>query len=563
MQDLRFADLVTKLTNDFNHSNINNIGKVVTGIIKGENNDFFFIDVGLKSYGKIEKKDLPHKEGGYQTGESVNLYLIGFDKGGNVVCLSSLKANRIEAIKDIQAALDSGVNIYGRFFHKKSDNCLFDLRTENGSYSGIIGVLSRINQVSSDFEIGREYELKVLSVSLNNFVASVSEKDALEKKQRELRYNFIQAHKEGDVITGNVVYFDNIRGVTLQKDEMNIYIPMSDISWNQDVNINYVVGQEVQCKILKLNPSTHQIIASIKHLEEDPWKKSVAKYSINELVKVKVDSISTHGYLCSLDDNKELIGLLHSSELSWDDENISITEGQSLEAMIYDIDAEKRKISLSLRRIKHDPWNEFIKSHNVGDVVTDLKISNKNRHGIFVDIAKEAHCLIRPDEVSYGNMVSDVIANKFNVGDLLPKVVYLGFDENRRINFSLKQVKKDPYVEFADLIKEGEVVDCRIAIIKPDSIIAEIICKNVSTEIYGYVAKSELFNKVNSKSNIAVNDVIKMQIISFNKDGSLLKFSIKGADSSERQKNMEKYNGKGLRGASIAELLQNAIKEEN
>ncbi|MRR13673.1 S1 RNA-binding domain-containing protein, partial [bacterium] len=240
---------------------------------------------------------------------------------------------------------------------------------------------------------------------------------------------------------------------------------VTDISWGRLGHPSEAlhVGQDVEVKVLKFDSDSGRISLGMKQLKPDPWQDLPAHYPVGARVRGKVVSLTDYGAFVELEEGVE--GLIHVSEMSWTKKVKNpaklLTVGDTVEAVIADVNPETRRLSLSLRATEPNPWEMLAEKYHIGDRIQGV-VRNLTDFGAFVEIEEGIDGLVHISDMSWGRRVkhpSEVVKK----GDQIQAVLTAIDVENRRISLSIKEFRPNEWEEFSREHKPGDVVDGQVA----------------------------------------------------------------------------------------------------
>lgn len=557
--NVKTTDLVYAYFDSFVQSNINNVGKVVDGVVVAvdKKKGFVVVDAGLKSEGVIPIKeffkDIDGKD--LKVGDKVQVYVVGIDVNNGGYILSRENAIKEASRLRLEQAFKNGDIIEGIPFAKVKSGLSVD-------FDGFIAFLpgSQIDECNisdiSDF-VGKKQQFKVTQFDGTNAV--VSRKMVINDSYKDAREAFYATAHEGMDIEGKVknitdygVFIDLGFGV-------DALLHMTDIVWEKIGHPSEVltVGQQVKARIVKLDKANNKIAVNMKVLTENAWLKLVKDLEVGSKVKGKITSIEKYGLFVEI--AKGVEGLVHVSELTWgggsNEKLKEYNEGDEVEAIVTEIDGDKQRVSLSIRRLLRNPLKEFADEHKEGEKFSGV-VAKVTDYGIFVTVG-EIDGFVSLENICWigGN---DVL-NHYKVGDAV-EVVYLSIDsKNTKIAFGIKQLTEDPFEKYKDLFVVGNNVTCKVIELKPDRMEVEVV-----DGVYTSIKKSELSrDKLDQRvDRFAIGDRIDAKIVAFNKEAKKISLSIKDLEEDEYKKIVEKY-GSDDSGASLADVLGVALDKFN
>jgi small subunit ribosomal protein S1 len=290
------------------------------------------------------------------------------------------------------------------------------------------------------------------------------------------------------------------------------------------------VGQEVTVKVLDINKEKERVSLGLKQLQSNPWDKIEERFPIGRRVRGKITNLVPYGAFVELEEGVE--GLIHVSELSWTKRIVRpadvLNAGQEVEASVLGVNKEEQKISLGLRQLEANPWDEIEKKYPPGTVVKG-KVRNMTAYGAFVEIEEGIDGMIHVSDMSWTRKINQP-SEMLKKADEIEAVVIDIDKQNQRISLGMKQLDNDPWKDIDTKYKIGDLVTGKVT--KLASFGAFVQLKD---DIDGLVHISQL-----SEDHVAkVKDVLKIgqeveaRVIKVDKAERRIGLSIKAANYSE------------------------------
>ena len=557
--NVKTTDLVYAYFDSFVNSNINCVGKVVDGTIKlvDKKKGIVIVDAGLKNEGVIPIREFANRNGDKElnVGDTVKVYVIKNDDK-NSYLLSRENALKEESRLKVKEAFENDEVIEGIPFAKVKSGLSVD-------FDGFIAFLpgSQIDEGNvTDISniIGKKQQFKVISFDDKNVV--VSRKMVISDSYKDKREAFYATASEGMVVEGKVrnitdygVFIDLGFGV-------DALLHVGDIVWEKITHPSEVltIGQEVKAKIIKLDKENDKIAVSMKVLTENSWLKNIKGIEVGQKINGRITSIANYGIFVELSSNVE--GLIHISELIWSgnamEEIKKYNVGDKVDVLVIDIDAEKQRISLSVRRLLKNPIKEFADTNKVG-AQFEATITKIVDYGFFVSVG-EVEGFVSLENLAW---MPDVdILSRYKVGDAI-KVSYVSVDDKFiKLAFGVKQLTENPFEKYKDMFAVGKNVSCKVVELKPDRIVVEVV-----DGVYTSIKKANLSREKEDQriDRFTVGNIVDAKIVAFDLDKKKFVLSIKELEDEKYNEIVGKY-GSDNSGASIADVLGVALdKFEN
>ncbi len=234
-------------------------------------------------------------------------------------------------------------------------------------------------------------------------------------------------------------------------------IHVSEMSWSKKVKHPskiLTVGQEVECAVLGIDQEAHRISLGLKQVESNPWNQLIEKYPVGSKIKGKVRNLTEFGAFVEVEEGID--GLIHISDLSWTKRvkhpSEILKKGDTVEAVVLNIDAENQRLSLGLKQLATDIWDEFFAHHKVGDIV-EGKVVRVTNFGAFVELAEGIEGLVHVSEIDEKRI--DKPEEAVQVGhNYAMKVIKINEGE-KKIGLSIKAVKQDEFQKDVESYRES------------------------------------------------------------------------------------------------------------
>ena len=383
----------------------------------------------------------------------------------------------------------------------------------------------------------------------------VSRRALLEESRKADRSKLLSDISEGDKLKGNVKNITDY-GVFVDLGGLDGLVHVTDLSWERVNHPSemFKIGQEIEVIVTKYDTENNRISLGIKQLTNDPWHDVEEKYKVGNKIKSKITSIADYGAFMEL--AKGVEGLIHTSEMSWVNKNVnpnSILEvGKEVEVLILEVDNSKRRISLGLKQCTKNPWEDFSKGRNSGDIIEGI-IKNITDFGLFVELTSELDGLIHLSDLSWEDNGENEI-KKYKVGDKV-KFKILEIDVNKeRVSLGIKQLleNKNKPDKLVNKIVTGII----------EKIETEKIFVKFNDDEKGFIKKSNLA-KIKTEQNtsrFAEGEKIDAKIVRKNKKEGSYELSIKDLEIEEEKEALKEY-GSSSSGASIGDIIGAALEE--
>ena len=547
----------SKLLESFDTSHVKE-GSVVKGQVVEVGPEVIIVDVGLKNEGRIPVSEFQTvKEAQVpKVGDVVDVYVekVAGRKG---TILSREKAIREESWVKLEKIFEKGENITGVIFSRVKGGFTVDLDGVVAFLPGSQADVRPIKDPSTIMDIPQPFQILKMDMKLGNIV--VSRKAILEESRSEAREEMLAKIKEGDILEGVVKNITDY-GAFVDLGSVDGLLHVTDISWRRINHPSEVLtfGQDIKVVVIKFNEETGRISLGMKQLDANPWDNITEEFPVGKIMSSKVTNIADYGVFIELKDGIE--GLVHSSEISWGKTNQNpkklLTIGQEVEFVILDVDTERHRISLSIKKCQDNPLVKFAEEHLVGSIIK-APIRNITDFGIFVAIDTNTDGMIHESDLSWENNGAELLKN-YNKGDEVEcKVLNIDVDKDR-VALGIKQLGTDPHEGLIEKFRKNMVVTCVVA-----STSHEGVEVNIDDKVTGFIKKIDLSSERSEQKTdkFAVGDRLDAKVISVDKAGRRLTLSVKALEIDERDKAIKEY-GSTDSGASLGDILGAALGEE-
>lgn len=497
-------------------------GEILKGKILSIKQDGVIVDIGYKSEGFIPLEDFSEKELlKLIPGEEIDVYVQEILESEGMVFLSRRKAMVIQAWDMIESAYRNGSVLRAVITERVKGGFLVD-------FHGVKGFIpaSHVDiqySKNPDEYVGNEYDFKVISFDRKKNSYILSRKLLLEEEKNRLKEETLKKLVEGNIIKGKVKNITNY-GVFVDLGGIDGLLHISDISWGKVTHPSqfFRVGQTIETVVLKYDQSSGKVTLGYKQKRQDPWLRIEESYRVGEKVKGRVTSVTDYGLFVEIEDGVE--GLVHISELDWSNRQKHpakyASPGDHIDVVIIGVDKEKRRLSLSLKQAKQNPWQLIAKRYAPGQRI-NVKVVSFTDFGAFVELPEGVDGLIHISDLSWTKHISHP-SEVLRKGQKIEVVVLNVQPEKEKISLGLKQLTEDPWIRLIpERYKVGDEVDARVIKITEFGVFVDI-----ESIVEGLIYSSEIPEDV-SLNEIKVGDVVRVRIIKVDKVERKIGLSLK------------------------------------
>ncbi len=540
------ADLIDSKFREFRE------GTIVKGTIIEIRPQVVLVDIGYKSEGAIPSNEFEDEE--IEAGDEVEVLLEKLENDEGMVVLSKEKAAHKQNWEKIVKVFQDGGLVRGKVKSVVKGGLTVNVGVEAflpGSQVDIIPPKD-LNEY-----VGNIYEFKIVKVNDERKNIVLSRREVIEAERAELRQQFLRTVKVGDKVTGAVKNITDF-GAFVDLQGMDGLLHITDMSWGR---INHpsemlIIGQPVDVVILDVDREKERVSLGLKQMSDNPWEDIERKFAIGSQVKGKVTKLLPYGAFIELERGVE--GLVHVSELSWVKRITRPSDvlelDQVIEAVVLGISIEEQKISLGVRQLEPNPWDEIEVRYPIGATIKG-PVRNLTAYGAFVELEEGIDGMVHVSDMSWTRKInhpSEVLKKNDEV-----EAIVLSIDKaNQRVSLGLKQLEDDPWSHIDERFKVGDLVKGTVA--KIASFGAFI---SLDGDIDGLIHISQLsedhVEKV--KDVIKVGDEVEARVIKVDKVERRIGLSIKAVNYSEADLKKESASFESLRPSSEMVGLEQAF----
>jgi small subunit ribosomal protein S1 len=433
-------------------------GELIRGRVVQVTNDEILVDIGYKSEGMIPRSEFASLPADRlpQPGDDIEAVLERTESNSGYVVLSHEKAVRNRAWDMVEDAFKTGASIKGRVLERVKGGLAVDI----GVRAFLPGSIADSRPLKNlDVLKGRDLDFRVVGLDRKRGNIVLSRKALLDEIADVKRKEAQEALAAGRVLKGVVKNITDY-GAFVDLGGIDGLLHVTDMSWGRVAHPSEVVkvGESIEVKVLKFDAESGRISLGTKQLKPDPWHDLPAHYPVGARVRGKVVSLTDYGAFVELEEGVE--GLIHVSEMSWTKrvKNPSkiLKVGDIVEAVIADVNAETRRLSLSLRATEANPWELLSEKYRIGDRIMGT-VRNLTDFGAFVEIEEGIDGLVHVSDMSWGRRVkhpSEVLKK----GDQVQAILTAIDVENRRISLSIKEFRPNEWEQFGAAHQPGDVI---------------------------------------------------------------------------------------------------------
>jgi len=505
---------------------------LIDGVIVEIKDDVALVDVGKKSEGRLYTSELLDSEGNlaYKVGDTIKVVISGFrNERPNV---SHKKAIRKERVKSFIAE------------YKEDEETVLDLKIVGKNKGGFIaeddsGVeffLPRSQAAVRDMNalMGKSVKVKIIKVDTDNESIVVSRKKFLDD-ERKKRKEIVQELIDADEVVDGTIKKITTYGMFVDVGGIDGLVHYSEISYKGPVNPStiYSEGEVVPVKAIKYDKEKRHLSLSIKAAMPDPWEEIKDQLDVGDSIQVEVSNIEPYGAFVDLGNDIE--GFLHISEISWD-KNIKhpkdyISENEEINVEVIEINADERRLRVSLKNVLPKPFEDFLKNYKTGDVVKGI-VTTITNFGAFIKIGG-IEGLLHNEDASWNR--NDKCKELLEVGaETEVKIIKID-DINEKVSLSKKELEDSPIQQYAKNHSNGDIVVGKIRDIKDFGVFVEL-----ENNVDALIRTEDLIP--GTEEEIKVGDDIEAAISFIDDKKNRIRLSVRRLDKQKEREVLKEIN---------------------
>jgi small subunit ribosomal protein S1 len=494
-------------------------GELVNGRVVQVTRDAVIVDIGYKSEGQVPLREFTDKDGNHsiEAGQDVSVLLEKWEDDQGYVVLSKSKADQMKVWDDIIEAAEDNKTINGTIIE----------RVKGGYHVDIQGVIAFLPNSQVDLKpilapdklIGVSYDFVPLKYNRRKNNVIISRRVLLEKDREAMRGETLEKLEEGAIVEG---YVKNITdyGAFLDLGGIDGLLHLTDMSWGKVNHPSQVLstGDTINVKILKFDKENNKISLGLKQTMADPWESAEETYPAGQKVSGRVVNLTDYGAFVELEQGLE--GLVHISEMSWTKlrhPSQKLKVDDKIDVMILNVDTQSKRISLGLKQVEANPWEELENEFPKGSTIKGT-VKNITDFGIFIGIKDGIDGLVHISDLSWTKIKHP--SELYSKGQEVEALV-LNIDKTaQRFSLSTKALEKNPWEGVEDRYKPGLIADGRVTGVADFGAFVEL-----EKGLEGLVHISEINRGGNT--GIEVGDMVKVEVLNVDPEEKKIGLSIR------------------------------------
>lgn len=539
------------------------VGQLVDGTVIQVGTEYVFVDIGYKSEGRISLEEFDETPG---IGDTVTVVLVSKESRSGETIVSKKKADERIIWKQVKDAFQNEEPVEGRV--SKAVKGGFEVMLGPGirGFNPVSKMdLRRIENpdeyvgMKSRFYIERLYSENRVNIIL-------SRRHWLEEQVQKEREKFFGSVSVGDVVEGTVKSFTSF-GAFVDLGGFDGLLHVNDMSWGHVTRPKDVVkrGDVLQLKVVRMDAESQKINLSLKEMTENPWDSFTERYQLDDVIRGKVTKLTDFGAFIEIEEGIE--GLAHISELSWTKRIKHPSEvvqvGDELEAKILGYDLEEYKVSLGVKQVLENPWDEIEHKYPEGLRLTRT-VKKITQSGAFVELEEGIDGYLHVDDLSWTKRYKNPGA-VLTEGEEVEVMVIASDADERNIRLGVKQLSEDPWQSLRKAYPEGTLIEGEITNVTEFGLFVR-----VQGGIEGLVPRNHIIDPRESdwdkeQSKYSVGQAVKAVIIELSPARQKLTLSFREIERKEQRATLQQYihDEDESQTFTLGSFLQNQEEDEN
>ena len=532
------GEIQTQLEESLKGLNIED-GQIVDGTVIQVADGYVFVDIGYRTEGRIPVQEFGSKIP--NDGEKITVVVLRKD-GRNGPEISYTKAQAKQLWKDFRKYFDEKLPIEGTI--EKEVKGGFDVNLGGDIHAFLPISQSDSQKVENPSKllgtVSKFYIERLYSDNKQNVV--VNRRKYLEEIINAERDKFFAEKQIGDTVKGTVKSFTSF-GAFIDLGGFDGLLHINDMSWGHVTRPKDFVkkGQEVELKVIRLEPNEKRINLSLKHFTEDPWVHFEDKYHVDDIVEGTVTKLTDFGAFIELEEGIE--GLAHISEFSWTKKVNKASDmvkiGDKIKCMILGYDIPAGRVSLGLKQVTANSWDSISEKYPEGTKLSG-KVVKLTNAGAFIQLEDGIDGFLHAEDISWTKKVKHA-GSELKVDQDVEVVVLESDSENHRIRVGIKQLTDNPWKKFAEEYKPGSTLEGEITSITDFGVFVK-----APDGIEGLVNKANLSDERDvpyeeAVKKYAVGDKLNVYVVDVSVEKEKVAFSVKEYKKAQARKEISQY----------------------
>lgn len=526
--------------------------EVITGTVVGKNAREIVVNIGYKSDGIIPASEVRYLQD-LKHGDKIDVYVESQEDLGGQLVLSHKKARILKSWERVNTAYEQDEIITG----------YVKCRTKGGLIVDVFGIEAFLPGSQIDVKPIRDYdifvdktmEFKVVKINQEYKNVVVSHKALIEAELEQQKAEIMAKLEKGQVLEGTVKNITSY-GVFIDLGGVDGLIHITDLSWGRINHPEEIVqlDQKIKVVILDFDDEKKRIALGLKQLMPHPWDSLDQSLKVGDKVKGKVVVIADYGAFIEIAAGVE--GLIHVSEMSWSQHlrtaHDFLKVGDEVEAIVLTLDRDERKMSLGMKQLVPDPWENIVQKYPINSKHT-ATVRNFTNFGIFVELEEGVDGLIHISDLSWSKKIKHP-AEFTKIGEQIDVVVLDVDTENRRLSLGHKQLEENPWDVFESVFTLGSVHQGTVVSSNDKGFIVSL-----PYGVEGFVPSRHAQKADNTP--LRVDDAVDFKVIEFSKENKKIILSHTRVHQDEARTERDKEESKEKKESRSAKRAVKKIQD--
>lgn len=538
-------------------------GKVVNGTVVAIGKEVVTVDIGFKSDGVVPSSQFSNPAGGLKikVGDQVAVYILQLENEFGQVVLSHERAEQMRIWKQVEDVFANDGMLSGKVVQKVKGGLQVDIGIPAFLPGSQIDIRPHRNL---DKFIDEVFDFKVLKITKDKGNIVLSRRAVLLSERDQLRSETLEVLSEGVVMEGVVKNITDY-GAFIDLGGIDGLLHITDISWGR---VNHPsdrlsVGEKVPVVVLKYDRESERVSLGMKQLKDDPWLNMAERYPVGKRVSAKIIGIVDYGVFAELEEGVE--GLIHISDLSWTKKpkhpSKVVNEGDQVEVQILGVDFNDRRVSLGLKQLLPNPWEDLVQKHPIGSTVKG-KVRSITDFGIFIGVAEGIDGLVHVSDFSWTKRYKDTkeIQEVFSKGQEVEAIV-LDIDiQNERLSLGVKQLSEDPWERIALRYPVGARVKGAVTSVTDFGVFVQI-----EEGIEGLIHNSQLGLEKDQDAHSVYQSgtEVESEVTNIDRDERRISLSVSAIKRREEKSDISEFIDDGGTAVTFGDLLRQKLSSSD
>ena len=509
--------------------------EIVTGRVVSVDEKYVVVDIGFKSEGIVQKNEFPDEVvEKLEPGDEVEVFLDKVEDREGQLILSRRKADILQAWETIERSYGNDEILEGYIKRRIKGGMVVDIL---GIDCFLPGSQIDVRPVRDfDAYVGKTMEFQVVKLNMQAENVVVSHRALIESDLEEQRQEILETIEAGQVLEGIVKNITDF-GVFIDLGGVDGLLHITDLSWGRVEHPSEIVklDQRMNVAVIDFDEETKRVSLGLKQLQPHPWDEIDKKYPEGIRVQGRVVSIADYGAFIELEKGVE--GLIHISEMSWTQHikhpSQLVKKDDIIECVVLNVNKEEKKISLGVKQLEKDPWEDLLDRYPVGSKHTGT-VRNLTNFGVFVELEPGIDGLVHISDLSWTEKInhpSEMVEKGQEI-----EVVILAVDfDNRRITLGHKQIEENPWKTFAKDYSIRSEIEGEVLNVTDKGVFVKL-----PMGIEAFLPASKVDVEGDYKEELSEGDKIKAFVIEFDEQNKNITLSQLDKDVKKAEKAKEK-----------------------